>query len=258
MSKKCPYCNKVFENDPKRKGKCRYCGKTFVIRKEQALTINQGILVDSKKRLEYLNVEGVNQAKTLDELWFDLNQAILNYSMKGKFDDVASIYLNMGVIAETEGHYKDCIKFYLLCSHFSAYDMIKEYQKLGMKLTFDDLMKTENYMISSPVKNSIKELGLDSALIDDLGRLSVTPSLEATEKIEILKEVFSGEYTRLKNIPHDQKIPLRIKKPKKDIFQKPRVLPMEKVSTKKTGCTGCFGAFVGVILSTGAIAGFIK
>jgi hypothetical protein len=153
------------------------------------VTQKQAIFIDSKKRLEDFKLEGIMSSNSLDELWAALNKGILYFSQRKDFYSVSSIYLEMELITYAEEKYENCILFYLLCSHYGGY---QELLDCNFGLDLDTLMQTENYMTTSPVRNSLKELKLDWVDTDKLGRLAVAHEFPIEKKMEILQEIFEG------------------------------------------------------------------
>lgn len=203
---KCPYCKKELKKIPKRKTKCSNCGKEMYVRSGEIVSEKQKILIDSKKRLEHLWIPGLSSANSLDDLWGVLNKGILLFSQKGDFHTVSSIYLEMGMITYAERKYKHCITFYMLCSHFGAYQELTDWYT-GLDL--DSLMATENYMDTSPVQDSLKKLKLKNIDEERLGKLSVSQEFSVREKRKILEEIFQGNLSTFNALEFNQNQRLR-------------------------------------------------
>lgn len=193
----CPYCKKVLDKAPRRKSKCLHCNKYIYVRSGVLVTKKQAIFIDSKKRLENLQLEEIMSSKSLDELWAALNKGILYFSQRKDFYSVSSIYLEMALITYAEEKYENCILFYLLCSHYGAY---QELLDCNLELDLESLMQTENYMTASLVRNSLKELKLDWVDINKLGRLAVAQEFPIEKKIEILQDIFEGNREALNTL----------------------------------------------------------
>src|SRR5690606_26925196 len=131
---------------------------------------------DMKKRISDMGIAGIESAKNTDEIWGILNQKIMEYSQKKRFDDVSRVYLQMGIITFDEGKYKNCISNYLLCTHFASLHMALEDREYNIKTSYKDLLGAGNYMISSPVTESLEKLQLKTVTIEKLGKLAVTPT----------------------------------------------------------------------------------
>ena len=208
------------------------------------VTEEERILLDSKRVLEGMSISGVSSAKTLDELWKILNESITRFARKGDFRTVSAIYLSMGIINKSEGKYKDCIRNYLHCSHFGAHEMVGKYESEGVKLSFKDLMASENYMTSAPVNASIKNLGLKGVNENKLGKLAVTQQLSIDEKNRILSEVLEGDNSRLNAIKFGGAVRAR------------RTNKSNRQLNK--GRTGCLGVSMFIILIPSLIVLFVQ
>jgi hypothetical protein len=204
--KECPYCGVNISKKPKRKTKCIDCGAYIYVRKGNLLTRDEMILWDSLERIEYQSIPNFDKytVDSLDKLWWVLEKLLNESEEKQDVETMITILLNMGIMAEMEGNYKNCIKNYLLCSHLWAKKKVERLRKIPNYLKFDDLIRS-NYMFASPVKSSIKQLSMNKVNCDNLGRLAVTQQLSLSSKLEILEEVLEGQTNRLKEVCEDEK-----------------------------------------------------
>jgi predicted RNA-binding Zn-ribbon protein involved in translation (DUF1610 family) len=236
MNSSCPYCHKVLDKIPTRKKTCPHCGKDIYVRKGKLRTHNEAIFLDAKASLLSMGLKGVGTAKNTDDLWRILNENILIASKKNDLQQLSSIYLQMGIICFDEGRYKDCIKNYLLCSHFSSVEAIRSHREYGGELKLSDLMRIDSYMIASPVISSLEELKLEGVDTNNLGILAITPNLTLDEKISILKEAFEGNIERLSKLSDEDKVIVKERN-----YDSTHVI---EVPIQRKTSSGCLGVFI--------------
>lgn len=204
--KECPYCGFCGDKEIKRKTKCIGCNAYIYVRKGNLLTQNQMIFQDSLERLECLSIPNFDDYSidSLDKLWWVLED-LLDKAQEGQdFKTMSTILFNMGVMAEMEGNYKNCIENYMLSCHFWAKERIESFEEISIPIKFEDLIES-NCMYARPVQSSIKHLSLKDVNCNNLGKLAVTQKLSVSSKIEILEEALKGETSRLREVYEDEK-----------------------------------------------------
>ena len=201
-SQVCPYCKKYFDKPPKRKTVCSYCSKSVYVRFGKLVTKDEMICIDEVKRMEYddfLNL-GQKNINNLNVLWAELQIGLDKFSELNDYDKMSSILLHMGIIAEREGNYKNCIKNYFLSTHFHSLVKIQQYKNFSSDITLNDFLNTTNFMEASPVIKSIEVLNLQGINSLILGKLALAPKLSVDEKLEVLNDVLAGDNRKLKGI----------------------------------------------------------
>lgn len=205
VSQKCPYCKKKLEKILKRKAPCSHCGKDIYVRSGELMTKDEMICIDAIKRMEYLEFLDLDlkDNKNLNALWVKLQMSLAKFSELDDYKKISSILLHMGIIAEMEGNYKNCIRNYFLSAYFDSLERIQRYKKTGSEITLEDLMEVTSFMIASPVIKSIKALNLEGVNPDSLEKLALTTKLSIDEKLDILNDFLAGNNKKLVNINFD-------------------------------------------------------
>ncbi len=117
----CPHCEKILGKRPKRKTKCKFCGKDIYIRSNQQifksglLTREDSIVVDQLKQLEAYDVTAEDfknkraelsekfgsRAKSTDVIWGIFNDLLLKNNQN--LDTLRMIYYSMALFLNSEG-----------------------------------------------------------------------------------------------------------------------------------------------------------
>ncbi len=151
----CPYCKKILEKKPKKKTKCKFCGKFIFVRnisddevlvtekevqkidkeKEEEWLVNDWINKLSsfgitRKDFERIKSEKLKKSKTVrggDVLWYLFNAKAENLMKISDWQGLKMIYYNMALFLNQEG--KGC--FQLL--EVSAKMELMNYRESGVK-----------------------------------------------------------------------------------------------------------------------------
>ncbi len=162
----CPNCNSNLYIKIKRKTECPNCHKYIFVYKGELVTFDKKIIEETKKGIEYTNITIPESIRSIDSLVNHLNQIAEKCISQKDYDNAGTMFLNLGIISFENHNYKDCIKYYLLCSHYDK----------------------SNLMDANPVKDSLSLLELKDLTPKDLEELALDSKLNIEEKIKILAE----------------------------------------------------------------------
>ena len=125
---KCPNCNHILENKPKRKQECPHCGQYILVRKGELVTVEQSKIIDWLLKFEFFGLtqqifdqqrdeiskQFIRKASVNDTIWRILNKLVTQYPTN-KFM-LQLIYQEMATLISSEG--KDPTQYLILAENY--------------------------------------------------------------------------------------------------------------------------------------------
>lgn len=164
---KCPYCKGDLTREIKKKSKCPICNNEIFVSKGKLLTHDAKIIEEIRAKTSYLEINIPETIDSTDKLVVMMNDEAIQSLNQKNFDKVSTIYLELGIISFELKQYEKCLYYYLLCSHYSG----------------------ENYMITNPVKESIKAINRNNITEKNLALLACSDSLSLNSKQDTFKKL---------------------------------------------------------------------